>query len=122
MNEELIIRITALKKALAEDSRVLRLNDCEKAMENDEQVMLLAYQKDLCESKYNDAIRHHGENSPEAKEARKSLFIAKKKLDEHPLVVKYLSAYQQVRILYEEINEKLFASFEEQESGCGGKK
>ncbi|MFA5421924.1 MAG: YlbF family regulator [Bacilli bacterium] len=113
MNKDLLDKISDFKNLLDNDSRVLALNEAEKAMEMDEEVMSLAYQKDLAETAYSDALRHHGEQSREGKATRKKLFEAKSKLDKHPLVRTYLEAYRGVRILYEEINEVLFAPFTE---------
>lgn len=113
MNAILLNKINDLKDALASDERILALGRAEKAMEEDEEVMRLAYQKDQAETAFNDALRHFGESSTEVKSAQKNLFVAKSILEIHPLVRAYLLAYREVRILYEEINEKLFAPFRE---------
>ena len=39
-----------------------------------------------------------------------ALFLKKEALDNHPLVRKYLKAYQEVRDLYFEINDILFSN------------
>ncbi|MFA6644921.1 MAG: YlbF family regulator [Bacilli bacterium] len=119
MNAAMLEKIKNFKEALADDERVLALLNAEAAMEANEEVMKLAYLKDLAESSYNDALRHYDSSSNEVKVAQKKLFAAKSDLEKHPLVRAYLLAYREVRILYEEINERLFAPFHEHV--CEGK-
>ena len=100
-----------LKERINSDPRVKLLNELDKKMNEDEEVMSLAYQKDVAASFYSDILNHYPSDSKEAEEALKKLHDAKYKLDSHPLVKEYLKAYQEVRKLYEEINEILFANF-----------
>ena len=99
-----------LKDLLSQDERVLLLEKLEKEMNNNEEVMALAYQKDLAISNLSDAINHFGENSEEAKKAQHELFLKKEALDNHPLVREYLKAYQEVRELYFNLNDILFSN------------
>ena len=99
-----------LKELMSQDERVILLNKLEKEMNDNEEVMVLAYQKDLAISNLNDAINHFGENSKEAKEAQHELFLKKEALDNHPLVRDYLKAYQEVRELYFNLNDILFSN------------
>ena len=111
MEENIYSKAEKLKESLTNDPRVIRLNELEKKMNNDEEVMALAYRKDVAATNYSDVLNHFSEESEEAKEALKKLHEAKLALDSHPLVREYLSAYKEVRELYEEINEILFANF-----------
>ena len=113
MNQKLLKKINDLRNELANDKRILNLNRCEGKMEHSEEVMALAYQKDVAENAYNDSLRHFNIRSQEVKLAQKALFEAKTKLDSHPLVRQYLLAYHDVRILYEELNNELFSPFKE---------
>ena len=113
MNEVLLEKVELLRSAIQEDTRCVLLTDKEKAMESSPDVMRLAYHKDIAEAAYNDAIRHYGQDSTMAKQAQKELFLAKSELDKHPLVKAYLAAYQNVRLLYAEINNQLFTAFKE---------
>ena len=97
-----------LKDSLLQDERVKRLNILEEKMNNDNEVMALAYQKDLAVSFYSDALNHFAENAKEVIEARKELHEKKLALDTHPLVREYLDAYKDVRDLYIQINSLLF--------------
>ena len=99
-----------LKDILSQDERVLLLNKLEEEMNANEEVMKLAYQKDVAVSNYSDVLNHFDENSKEAKDTHHEMFLAKEALDNHPLVRKYLKAYQEVRDLYFEINDILFSN------------
>ncbi|MCR5185332.1 MAG: YlbF family regulator [Bacilli bacterium] len=110
MNEEILLSANKLKEALKNDERIIALNAIEKKMMESEEVMALSYQKDVAADKYNDMLRIYKENSEEVTSSLKELAEAKKKLEEHPLVREYLKAYQKVRLLYEEINQTLFSS------------
>ena len=99
-----------LKDLLSQDERVVLLERIEKEMNTNEEVMALAYQKDLAINNLSDAINHFGENSEEAKNAQHELFLKKEALDNHPLVRQYLKAYQEVRELYFNLNDILFSN------------
>ena len=99
-----------LKDLLSQDERVVLLDKLEKEMNANEEVMALAYQKDLAINNLSDAINHFGENSKEAKNAQHELFQKKEALDNHPLVRQYLKAYQEVRELYFNLNDILFSN------------
>ena len=108
MEEKTLQKAYELKELLNNDERYLLLLEKERDMENDEEVCLLSYKKDLANNNYNDVLRHFTSDSKEAKKAQKELFEAKKALDSHPKVIAYLKAYSEVRILLEEINNILF--------------
>ena len=98
----------SLKELLDNDERVILLDDLEKKMNENEEVMALAYQKDLAVNDYSDALNHFSSDSEEVKKAQRNLFIKKEALDNHLLVRDYLKAYREVRDLYYQINEILF--------------
>ena len=81
----------------------------EKKMNKSEEVMALAYQKDLAVSEYSDALSHFARDSEEVKKAQHNLHIRKEALDNHPLVRDYLKAYSEVRDLYYQLNDILFS-------------
>ena len=97
-----------LKDLLAQDERIKRLVILEEKMNNDNEVIALAYQKDMAVSKYSDALNHFSEDSEEVKKAQKELHEKKLALDTHPLVREYLDAYKEVRDLYIQMNGLLF--------------
>ena len=97
-----------LKDLLSQDERIKRLNELEQKMNNDDEVIALAYQKDLAVSRYSDTLNHFPEGSEEVKKAQKELYEKKLALDTHPLVREYLDAYKEVRDLYIQMNALLF--------------
>ena len=111
MTNSLVEKLTLLKKELESDPRVLKLNELDKKLNENEEVMKLAYKKDMASVEFDDALKHFGENSKEAKEALKKLHDAKYDLDVHPLVDEYQKAYKEVRLLYEHVSKELFGEF-----------
>ena len=112
MDKDIYSKAENLKELLNKDPRVIRLNELDKKMDDDEEVMALAYKKDIAATKYSDTLNHFFEDSEEAKKALKELHEAKLNLDNHPLVKEYMKAYIEVRDLYAEINEILFSNFQ----------
>ena len=111
MTNSLVEKLTLLKKELESDPRVLKLNELDKKLNENEEVMKLAYKKDMASVEFDDALKHFGKNSKEAKEALKKLHDAKYALDVHPLVDEYQKAYKEVRLLYEHVSKELFGDF-----------
>ena len=97
-----------LKDLLSNDQRVKTLNELENKMNNDHEVISLAYQKDLACSNYSDILNHYARDSKEAKDAQKELHQKKLALDNNQIVRSYLKSYTEVRDLYNEINAILF--------------
>ena len=97
-----------LRDLLENDERIKRLNELETKMNNDQEVITLAYQKDVAASNYSNTLNHYAEDSTEVKNAQKELYNKKLALDTHPLVREYLDAYREVRDLYIEMNALLF--------------
>ena len=111
MSKDIYQKASDFKESLDNDPRILLLNKLEKEINENEEVMALAYQKDMASVKYSDILSHFSQESKEAKQALKELSLAKEKLNSHPLVKEYLKVYGEVRDLYMEINEVLFSDF-----------
>lgn len=111
MDNSLIESLSKLKDAIKNDPRVLKLEELDKQLNNDEEVMKLAYKKDMALLAYEDALKNFKEGSKEVSEAQKSLHKAKLDLDNHSLVKQYNEAYKEVRHIYDMINEQLFNDF-----------
>ena len=107
-----------LKDLLINDPRIIRLNELEKKMNESEEVMALAYQKDVAVSEYSDALNHFARDSEEVKKAQHNLHLKKETLDNHPLVKDYLKAYSEVRDLYYQLNDILFSNLNLNMKGC----
>ena len=97
-----------LKELMKNDERFIRLNELEKKMNDNEEVMRLSYLKDATNNEYNDALKYYSEDDEHVLKARLKLKEAKEKLDTHPVVKKYLEAYKEVRDLLLEVNDILF--------------
>lgn len=111
MDNDLISLAYQLHDAIEADQRVVRLKTAEKVMENDEKVMRLAYTYDLAQTQYNETLKIFTETSKEAVFAQRILFESKKKLDENPLVIEYNKAYREVRLIYSDLQAKIFEPF-----------
>ena len=101
-----------LKELLANDERIKKLNSLEEKMNNDNEVISLAYQKDMACLKYSDALNHYAKDSEEVKAFQKELHEKKLALDTNKTVSEYLKAYSAVRDLYFEMNDILFSGLD----------
>ena len=111
MNEKIYNLAKELKELIDNDSRIKKLNELEKKINDDHDVMALAYQKDVAASEYSDILKIYSEDSKEAKEKRMKLVEAKTKLESHPLVKEYNKAYVDVKFMLLEINRILFKDY-----------
>lgn len=111
MEENIYLKAENIKKLIDNDERVILLNKLEKEMNENEEVMALAYKKDMAATEYGDALNHYSEDSEEVKKLLEKLHAAKLALDNHELVKKYMLAYKEVRDLYLEINRIIFGDF-----------
>ncbi|MCB9498214.1 MAG: YlbF family regulator [Erysipelotrichaceae bacterium] len=109
MENDIYEQTYALKEALKKDSRLIRVNQCEEKMNDSDEVMALAYQKDLAASHYAELLNIYPEDSEEIRSARLALQKTKVALESYPLVRDYLKAYAEVRDLYFMMNDKLFS-------------
>lgn len=117
MNDQLLNKLESLKLALEKDERIIGLNLLDEKMNKNEEVMALAYKKDMAALDFEDALKHFGEKAKETQVAQKRLYEAKLSLDTHPLVKEYNEAYKEVKILYNKINDELFKDFSSQKCG-----
>lgn len=111
MDIELMKEAYALKEVLESDERIIKLKQDETEMENSEEVMRLSYAFSCAQDEYNDILKHFKPESEEAKKYQRKLYEAKFNLDSHPLVKQYLQSYQEVRLIYNEIQNKIFKPF-----------
>ena len=111
MNQSLLEKASKLKEEIGSLPEVQELERINKLLNDDEDVMRLCYKKDMCVTKYEDVLRHFGDNSEETVRAQKALHQAKLELDENPLVKQYNEQYKKVRKIYDRINEEIFNPF-----------
>jgi len=111
MDQILLEKASKLKEELDNLPEVKELERLNKLLNENEDVMRLAYKKDMCATKYEDAIRYFGKESDEAILAQKQLHLAKLELDKHELVKQYNKQYKIVREIYDKINKEIFDPF-----------
>ena len=133
MNEQILNKCQLLKEAIEKDPRILLLNQLEKEIENNEEVMYFEKcgkentQKVVeCALKYahenniknivvasstGETIKYFKDDQDKIQNAQKLLAESKYNLDIHPLVKQYNKAYLEVKLMYEEINNQLFYIF-----------
>lgn len=108
MDEKIINLAFALKDEISKDPLILKLNNIEKDMENNEEVIALAYQKDIVETNYSDILKIYNESSNEAQSCYKKLLEKKNNLENHPIVKEYYRLFREVRAFYQDLNDLLF--------------
>ena len=111
MDQILLEKASKLKEELDNLPEVKELERLNMLLNENEDVMRLAYKKDMCATKYEDAIRYFGQDSKEAIEAQRCLHLAKLELDNNELVKSYNKQYKIVRQIYDKINEEIFNPF-----------
>ena len=97
-----------------------RLKEAERALESDPQAQKLAKEKENKARAYEEARFTYGEESEQAKQAWRSLYLIKKELDELPSSEAYRKAYAPMASLYRQMDSTLFDPFRD-ETSCGGK-
>jgi cell fate (sporulation/competence/biofilm development) regulator YlbF (YheA/YmcA/DUF963 family) len=107
MEEFIAEALESLRSALDGDPRVKALEEAEKELLGNEEVIALAKKKDAAESDYELALKTN--SGVEA--ARKRLYEAKLALDTHPVSKRYNEAYIAVRDLYMEIDDILIGPY-----------
>ena len=111
MDQILLEKASKVKEELDSLPEVKELERLNKLLNEDEEVMRLAYKKDVAATKYEDAVRYFGQNSDQALTLQKALHLAKLELDKNELVIKYNKQYKIVREIYAKINKEIFDPF-----------
>ena len=111
MNQSLLEKATKLKQEIDKSPEVIELERLNKVLSEDEEVMRLCYKKDVCSAKYEDSIRHFGEESEATNKARNELHQALLELNKNELVKQYNAQLKIVRKIYDKINEEIFIPF-----------
>ena len=111
MNQKLAEKALELKEGINSLPEVIELERLNKLLNENEEVMKLCYCKDICATKYEDAVKYFGLESDEARGAQKALYQAKLELDSNELVKEYNAQYKLVRKIYDKINEEIFNPF-----------
>ena len=118
MDENIYLLARELNKQLINEPSFIRLKELDKSIENNDEVISLAYKKDMASMKYNDLLKIYDENNELVIEAKKELSNAKYNLDMHPLVKEYNSTYLEVKKILFEINKIIFSDYKRGGSPC----
>lgn len=111
MTKEIISLCEELRTLLNDKEEIKRLNELEKEINSNQEVIALAYKKDLISSEYSDLLKYYSEDNEIVVNKQKQLHEAKLNLDNHPLISEYRSLYARVTLIYKEINDILFKDF-----------
>ena len=121
MNESTREILYTLSSLILEDPRLISLKEAEERLNESEEVATLSNLTKRKMETYAYNRDHFGENSELTKDSLHELYLAKKKLDEHPLSLDYQRKYSVVRKLYDELDSMLISPFREP-LRCEGKK
>jgi len=94
--EDLHEKMVRLREVLMSREEVIRWNQIEKEMENDETVLRLANEFAIAQSEYNACLNHFSADAEESRVCAGKLYEAKRKLDDHPLIREYYACFQAV--------------------------
>lgn len=100
-----------LRKAIADDPRVKKLDALEKRLNESPEVFLLAKKKEAAESQYSLSLSLYNKGSKELEAAEHSLYEAKLALDSVPLSKEYTEAFIAVSSFYRQIDDIIFSPF-----------
>jgi cell fate (sporulation/competence/biofilm development) regulator YlbF (YheA/YmcA/DUF963 family) len=115
---EIITLAQNVKDDLESDERVLKLNELDKALNQNQTLLLLTETYQRAQNNYQSMWESFGDDSPQLLRARSELHQVKIQVDSHPLVRDYLKAYGLVRVLYTQIQQRIFAPFKAHPPGC----
>lgn len=108
MEQELINSLFELKDEIYETSEYKNYILLEHDLENNDEVAILSYKKDIAIMNYEDTLKHFKKGTEEEK---KSFVEMKKSIDalnEHEVVKKYNEALTKLNLLMSEIEKKIF--------------
>lgn len=111
MNESILREVKLLKTAIDTDPRIKKLNELEAKMSKDESVIKLSKQLKEKEEIYNSNLQKYGNKNPLTTASWHELYLSKKDLDSLPIVQEYNLKFIEVRDLYMQIDDILFAPY-----------
>ena len=108
MDAKLIIELENLKDDIKNSNEYKEFLEAEKELENNEEVQVLSYKKEMAIVDYEDALKHFNEKSEEVKRAKMRLNEAITLLNSHEITIKYNKALTKLNILLSEIQKEIF--------------
>lgn len=115
MEEKIYDLALKLNESIRNSEVYLECVNKEKMMNESDEVIALAYKKDMVLLRYNDALKIYSDDSEEVKAIRKELSLAKYNLDIHPLVKAYSEAYSLLKQELYKVNNILFSDLKGEE-------
>lgn len=94
--EDIHEKIRRLREVLINRKEVIRWNQIEKEMEEDETILKLANEFAVAQSEYNACLNHFDVDDEESRAYSKKLYEAKLRLDNHPLIKEYYECFHEV--------------------------
>ncbi|MBQ9266200.1 MAG: YlbF family regulator [Bacilli bacterium] len=108
MDSRLIIELENLKDDIKNSEEYKEFLIKEKELENNEEVQILSYKKEMAIVEYEDSLKHFAENSDEVKTAKNKLNQAISLLNSHKIVIEYNNALTKLNILLSEVEREIF--------------
>lgn len=108
MDSELLIKCSLLNELIHDSNEYKEYIEMENKINNNEELMRLAYKKDLIIMDYEDAINHYGRNSKEVLSINIKLKEVMDEINKIEDVKIYYEKLNNLNKLYEEIDNKLF--------------
>lgn len=113
MEISLIDKVLYLKEELLNSAEYLNFKNTEQKLENNDEVALLSYKKDMAIVDYEDTLKHYSRNSNEALKSNKLLSDAIFKLNENPLVKEYNASLDILNKLLSNIESRIFEGIDD---------
>ena len=111
MEEKIYFLAKEINEELNKNQDVVLLNKLDKELNDSYEVCTLSNKKDEALEKYISNKDLYGEDDKRTVDSLKALQLAKKELNNHPIVKQYLEVYSRVRDLYLEINHLLLDEY-----------
>ncbi len=108
MNLELIEKIDTLREDIKNSSEYLELEKATFDMENDSEIQLLCYKKDMLILEYEDALKIYDKNSKEILLINKKMSEIIKEINSKEKVIRYNDALKKYNDILDCINKEVF--------------
>lgn len=109
MNFELLDKVYLLKESMINSDEYKELKKAELMMENDEEVQLLAYKKDMLIVEMEDKLKIYKKDDPEILKINKDIATIIEKMSQIESVKKYNEAYKKYSEIIDYINKEIFS-------------
>lgn len=108
MNEEVCELTYKLKEEIEHSEIFLNLKKYEKEIENDEELQLLSYKKDMLIVKLEDTLKYKDKNSIEVLNINKEINEILTKMNSYEIVKKYNYYLNEYNKILDKINREIF--------------